>query len=188
VSTLWLPRNVHDRAPKVGREHIQGTREWEALVLSMMHQAGGILNVWNDALRDIDRNLRLMQATEGAHAPGVLPGFYHLVRLRDPAEGTFMWVQPLAGPDGEFVTPTDQMLQDLRARDLQNPAAVADRRRADMIAASSKARSRANEDEDRVHYAVDLFKARTRTQVSMNRQTPWAQNHAGTRRPTRGGG
>lgn len=184
MSALWTPR-ARTARPKPSRELREGTREWEAQVLAVMHQEGGILDYWNRELEKIDRNLRLMQAQEGAHVAGVIPGFYHLVRLREG--DTFLMVMPLRNPvNGGFLEPSDAMLRGLRACDLQNHRAVADRRKADEAAERAKERASARQDEELRDEAVERWDAATRTQISMNRDTPWSQNNSPAARRARG--
>lgn len=156
------------------------------MVLSMMHATGGVLDHWNRELRKIDRNMRLMQATPQANAPGVLPGFYHLVRLRDNVEGTFMWVQPLRGPNGEFIEPTIAMLDALRASDLQNARAVYDRHRADERRERERENALIRADEDRIDEGVERLHAATRTQILTSTDVPWTQNNSPASRRDRG--
>lgn len=163
-----------------------GTRQWEQNVLSQMHTVGGVLDHWNVELGKIDRNLRLMQASENADAPGVIAGFYHLVRLRDSAENTFMMVQPLRGLNDEFIEPTNAMLEGLRQADLQNDAVLCDRRQAKARIDAAGERLREQAHTDRLAHAIELFKAKTRTQTLMSPDVPYAQNAAGMKRPTRG--
>lgn len=187
MAALWTPPSARTyRAPKVSREHWDGMLAWEAQVLACMHREGGILDHWNRELEPIDPLLRLMQANVSARATGVVPGFYHLVRLRDPARASFMMVAPLMGPRGEFAEPSDAMLRGLRAADLQNQRAVADRARRDAEAERDRAGDERRDDDDRRAEISQRLDAIMRTQVSMNRDTPWAQNAAGTKRPTRG--
>jgi hypothetical protein len=181
MSRLWVP-TARAHRPKVSREHEEGTKEWEAAVLSMMHQEGGIIDHWNPVLAKIDPKLRLMQATALAEEAGVLPGYYHLVRLN---EGAPMWVQALTGPSGEFIEPTDAMLRGLRAADLQNPTVVRDRQRTDEVAARRKKRDEANEDEDRVQDTIEHWDAVSRTQIPMSPEIAWTQNWSATARRAR---
>ncbi len=185
-TALWTPSTARRADPKVARPLIDRTRAWEENVLSQMQDTGGIMDHWNPELKKIDRNLRLMHASEHADVAGVIPGFYHLIRLRDPAENTFMMVQPLRGPDDEFIEPSSAMLQGLRACDLQNDRVLADIRKQNARATASAERAKANEHEERQAEGIERFKAVSRTQVLMSPDVPWAQNHAGTKRPTRG--
>lgn len=188
MTALWLPPSSRTyRAPKVSREHWEQMLAWEAQVQAAMHWEGGILDQWNPELRKLDPFLCLAQAGPGARVAGVLPGLYHLVRRRDPATATFMMVTPLH-VDGKFVEPSDAMLRGLRAADLQNPRAVQDRMRRDIEASRSAANEERRDDEDRRDQLRDGLNAITRTQVNMSPDIPWAQNFAGSKRPTRGKG
>lgn len=184
MSGLYLPSTAF-REPKVSREHLAGTRQWEARVKGMMHTTGPILDHWQPVLADIDPLLRLWRAHENAHAAGVLPGYYHLVRLN---EGAPMWLMPLMGPQHEFVEPTDAMLRGLRRADLQNPRVLRDRALAARREETAKERAEARDDEDRLAEAWQRVQAIRRTQVLMSPDIPWAQNAAGQKRPTRSKG
>lgn len=183
ASGLWLPPSAQ---PKVSRELRENTREWEHALLSMMHQEGGILDHWNRELKQIDPNLRLMQAMENAVVPGVIAGFYHLVRLRDPAKPDMLMVVPLRGPNDEFVEPTDYMLEALRMSDLQNEAAVRARERHDLQAEAARLRAIAREEDARRDEGLERFLAATRTQVLMSPDVAWTQNNSAAARRARG--
>lgn len=155
-------------------------------MLSMMHQTGGILDHWNPELEKIDRNMRLMQASPGAVCAGVKAGYYHLIRLRDPAEGTFMWVQPLMGPSGEFVEPNSTMLNALREADLQNARVVADRRRADERRAREQEHDAEAALDARLEEGMARYKAATRTQILTSLDVPYSQNNSSTAKRARG--
>lgn len=186
ASALWTPPSARTyRAPKVSREHWEAMLAWEAQVQAAMHWEGGILDHWNRELRDLDPFLCLAQARILARVTGVLPGFYHLVRKRDPATATFMMLTPLQ-VGGKFAEPSEAMLRGLRAADLQNPRAVADRLERDRLAARADANSEKRDDEDRVEEMIGRYDAITRTQVNMSTDIPWAQNQKGMKRPTRG--
>ncbi len=155
-------------------------------MLSQMQDTGGIMDHWNPELEKIDRNLRLMHASEHADVAGVIPGFYHLIRLRDPAENTFMMVQPLRGPDDEFVEPSSAMLDGLRACDLQNDRVLADIRKQNARATASKERAQAAEDVSRLEEGMERYKAVSRTHVLMSPDVPWTQTNSPTARRARG--
>lgn len=184
--TLWTPSTARRAAPKVAQPTIDRTRAWEQNVLGQMHATGGVMDHWNPELQKIDRNLFLMQASEHADVAGVIPGFYHLIRLRDSAENTFMMVQPLRGPNDEFVEPSSAMLDALRACDLQNDRVLADIRKQNARTTASAERAKANDDEDRLAEGMERFKAVTRTQVLMSPDVPWSQNNSANARRARG--
>ncbi len=173
AEVLWTPASAR-RDPRVTPEAAAAVRDWESQVLSMMWQEGGILDHWNRELKLIDPFLRLMQAMPMAYTPGVRPGYYHLVRLRDEAVSSMLWVQPLTGPAGEFVEPTSQMLDILRSHDLQSVAAARARHEADQRAEESKLRAEQRDKEDRIDEMTERFKAATRAHVSMT-DVNWTQ-------------
>ena len=172
ASPLWTPptrTDPHKRPAQVSDEHASIVRQWESAVLSMMHQTGGILDYWNEELKKIDRNLRLMQAMPLASAAGVKAGYYHLVRLRDPVEGTFMMVQPLHDAEGNFVEPTSEMLNVLRWADLQSDQVVRARQENDRRAAEAAERAQRNDDEARLDQGVEVYKHLVNTQISVSK-------------------
>lgn len=168
--SLWVP-------PKVERELQEKTLEHKAELKSMFRFDGGILDVWNAELKKVDPYLRLAQAREKAHAPGVKPGYYHLWRDNP---GAPPWVEPLTGPQGDFVEPNSAMLNVLRASDLQNARVVADMRRRELEAERAAEKAKQAQHEERVEDAVGRIQSLTQTRVSMNDQ-PWSQNVAGKR-------
>lgn len=151
-----------------------------------MHTEGGVLDHWNRALKDIDPNLRLMQAQERAKCAGVMAGFYHLVRLRDPAKPDHLLVVPLRGPNNEFVEPTSQMLEALRACDLQNERVQRDRDAAFLREEASRLRAQQREEECRRDEGVERFLAASRTQVLLSPDVAWSQNNSPAARRARG--
>lgn len=183
-NVLWVPPSAWQyREPRVSREHTDEALRHQAQVLDAMHKAGGILDDWNRELRDIDPDLRLMQAKLGTDVADVTPGFYHLVRLnRRPPP----WVQAITGPDGGFVEPNSALLNMLRAADLQSKRAVADRIRHDERKRVDAERQREREAEQLRDESHDRANAAWRTQVLVSPDVAWAQNWQGSRRPTRG--
>ena len=189
MSRLWTPPSANLPAPetKASAGHVEQTREWEQQVLAAMHQEGGILDHWNTVLKDIDPNLRLMQAGERVNVAGVLAGFYHLVRLRDPAKQEMLYVCPLRDPvTGGFVEPTDQMLDALRLCDLQNEQAQRAREEATLREQAAALRAQQREEACRIEEGVERFLAASRTQVLMSRDVAWSQNNSAAARRDRG--
>lgn len=185
MPALWVPPSARRRDPPVRREHREGTRQWEATVKQMMRWGGPVIDHWNPELARIDPLLRLALASENASAAGVRPGFYHLVRLNENAP---MWVQPITGPNREFMEPSSAMLDALRMCDLQNTQVVIARQREDELAAKRREREQQAESDDRAREMFERLKAVSRTQILMSPDVRWAQNVTGQRRPTRGRG
>jgi hypothetical protein len=166
---LWVP-------PKVARDLREETLEHNASTLNMFDMFGPHYDKWNRELKKLDPFLRLGKAKEKASAVGVVPGYYHLIRINP---GAPLWTMPLHDSQGRFVEPTSRMLDQLRENDMQNMRVVRDRRKAieDKERAGEKAK------QDRRDYlnekAEEHYAARFKTRVSMNRDTPWSQNVAG---------
>lgn len=135
---------------------------------------------WNPVVQQADSRLRLGRGRPQAWHPAVpvKAGFFHWVFDGESAPVT---VVPITTPGGEFKEPDSSLLDVLRANDLQNPAVfraiIARHARAEDDAA---AREQA-EHEDRVERMTDRLRLLTNATVSMNRDTPWHQNHAGKR-------
>jgi hypothetical protein len=75
----------------------------------------------------------------------------------------------------------------LAEADLWNERANRDRARIKREAEEAKRRREEQERRDRDAEVLERWKAVSRAQVSMNRDVPWSQNHAG-RRGVRDGG
>ena len=169
MTEIWVP-------PDVSRELRDGTREHNASLGNMFRFTDPVCAAWNPVLFEIDPLLKLGKALDGAFAPGVLPGFYHLVRMIPDAP---WWVQPLTGPSGEFAEPTSAMLDMLRANDLQNARARMDRELAQERARREQEAQVERDREERHQEIEERVAALTRTQVSMNPDAPWGQNARG---------
>src|SRR6266540_4567367 len=107
---LWVP-------PKVHRELREETAAHNAATLGMFDFHGPVFDEWNDDLKKLDPYLRLGKAKEHADAIGVIPGFFHLVRINPNAP---LWTMPLHDEQMRFIEPSSRMLQVLRERDMQN--------------------------------------------------------------------
>lgn len=170
-SSLWVP-------PAVSRELRESTEQHRAEVIAQAIR-DATLAEWTRRLKQLDPYLELIKAKDDATAPGMIPGYYHVLRHNPGAPPSLL---PVTGPDGEFVEPTEQLLDMLRAGDLQNERAMEDRRRKDEEQARRREAERQRDTEDRQAEILERWKAATQTSVSMNRDTPWAQNAAGLKR------
>lgn len=172
MGKLWVPPSVSQALRDTTAQH---NRE----LLDMFQLNGSVQSRWNPELARLDPLLKLGKAKDGADDPQVRPGFWHLIRLNELAP---FWVQPLTDARGGFVEPTSQMLEMLRLSDLQNSRAVKARRAEDERLMRERNAARAREDEVRNDELRERVAAVTRTQVSMNPDTPWTQNAAGAKR------
>ena len=166
---MWVP-------PRVAQELREQTQAHNTAVQGMFDF--DIAAEWNQELRKIDPLLRIAKAKERAHAPGVVPGYYHLVRINP---GAPLWVQPLHDQNGQYVEPSSAMLNWLRGADLQNPVAVRDRQKLDKAAEKAAERTAALEHEQRVDTMMDRWKAASQVRIPFNTDSRWSQNVAGLR-------
>jgi hypothetical protein len=90
-------------------------------------------------------------------------------------------VSSFSGPNDEFVEPGAWVFDMLRAHDWQNVDVMRDRKRAEEQAARAAEKRRDDELERMNEEVLETYLAGTRTQVSMNRDTPWGQNARGAR-------
>lgn len=172
------------RAPDVTREQLdvraKFTAELEQSVRSEMGRIKEVFDRFNYDLEQIDPRLQLVRAAPQV-APGspLKAGFYHLIRDNDNAPPSVITIE---GPTGEFVEPSSALFDKLRENDLWNPE-VMDRfrKRQDRIDQAAE-KQKIREREERQDEIMERWAAATRTSVSMNRDTPWAQNAAGARR------
>jgi hypothetical protein len=90
-------------------------------------------------------------------------------------------VSSFAGPNDELVEPGSWVFDWLRENDWQNPDVLRDRKRAQEAAERAKAK-REQDDHDRMTADIlERYLAGSRAFVSMNRDSPWTQSHAGRR-------
>ncbi len=169
-SSMWLP-------PAVSHELREKTREHNAAALHMFDLNYGIMDKWNRELRKIDPLLRLGKAKEKADAVGVVPGYYHLIRINP---GAPIWTVPLHDGTGGFVEPSSAMLDMLRASDLQNAAVQRDKKAQEEREAESQRRAEDLRHEQRVDHMMDGVKAIVRPGVTMS-DVKWS-NRAGGKR------
>lgn len=188
MSQLWVPDHIKPRRdPKVSKQHAEGTRAWEQQVLSCMHMTGPVQDHWNPELQKIDPNMRLAQAYDRAECVGVMPGFWHFMRLRNPARHEMLMIVPLRNPvDNGFIEPSSAMLEALRMCDLQNDRAVEARIINDRRAAASAERAKENEVEERRDEGRERYLAASRTQILTSTDVPWSQNNSPAARRDRG--
>lgn len=146
--------------------------------IQMMIAVESTMAHWNPELARIDPDLSLIRAKHGAQAPGLKPGFWHLMRSTPGAPINLI---PLEGPGGEFREPGSWMFDMIRSSDLWDGRVTRDRERKLAAAEDAKRRARLAEREARQGEILERWQAASRAQVSMNRDTPWSQSHAGKR-------
>lgn len=164
---LWVP-------PRVERELAEQSRH-HAYTVVARSRIDSVCETFNRELRDIDPYLemRFFDENGASEVTGAVPNRYHLIRRPPVGPPTLIAIH---GPDGGYMEPNSSIFQKLREGDLWNSDAVHDRRRSAEAAERAAARQRARENEERQEILRDAYNAAFRTQVSMNRDTPWTQN------------
>ena len=181
MTRMWTP-------PTVSRELRQATMLREAMAAEGLKQER---EKWvDDFNRDLDRiwqGMRLVWCPDPAPveavAMGAKPGRWGI--LMPSQTGGPASVKPIVGPDECFVDPSmnaSMIFDTLRRSDMWNSEVRADRRRAEREAERAAEKRKQEEREERTQDILERYLAGTRTQVSMNRDTPWAQNAAGYNR------
>lgn len=110
---------------------------------------------------------------------GARPGFWHVGRGNPTAPQSLL---PITGPHGEYVEPSSGVFDMLRASDLWNDEVRRDQRRREQQLADAKQRREERERREFDEECLERWNAVSRTQVSMSRDRPWAQNSQGLKR------
>lgn len=174
---LYLP-------PGVTREMLAKREEREASAFE-----GGVFasddrcREFTKLLKHIDPHLSMVFCKEPAPleavACGARPGRYNLVRETPGSPVTFI---PVISQDGGYAEPTSQIFELLKSMDWQDPRVQRDRRLEDQRLEDAKVKAEREEMRRMNEEVYEDFVARTRTQVSMNRDTAWGQNAAGAKK------
>lgn len=168
--------------PRVARELLDERMQFIQALIRACHK-DAICNEWDRELQRLDERLEMLKAPEHQVVGMPLePGFYHLIRWNEGAPPS---VTPVRGEHGEFRVPDSGLLEKLKGLDLQNARVVAEHKLQQARAQISHERGKLNRREARRGDMLERWHAVSRTQVSMNTDTPWAQNAAGAVR-TRG--
>jgi hypothetical protein len=173
MSRIFVP-------PRVVRELAQESRQWAADLDKVCH-TDQTCEEWTRELQGLDSRLRMVRAPDRpVLGLPLYPGCYHVIRDNDYGAPPSV-VTPVRGPDGGFIEPPGRLLDALKEMDLQNSRVVAAMQARVAAAEAQQEREKANRHERKVDEIAERWDAATRTQVSMNPDTPWAQNAAGLR-------
>jgi hypothetical protein len=175
---LWTP-------PTVSRELRDETsqREGEAFK-GLIDENWKWVQDFNRDLENVWPGMRLLWCPDPAPVEavtmGARPGRWGI--LMPSQTGGPGSVKPILGPDGEFVDPSlnaSAIFDQLRAGDWWNPQVRRDRERAKEAARVASEKRKQQERDEMTEDIMERYLAVSRAQVSMSRDTPWAQNQAG---------
>ncbi len=174
MSRLFLP-------PRVSRELVEQRQVRDADIV-LRSRTDGVCEEFTREFRKMDPYLSMIFIGDDAGVQGAVPNRYHISRRSPDAPATLI---SITGPNGEFVEPGSAIFAKLAEGDLWSARSRRERERAVEEAERARDRKRARETEARREELKERLDAAFRTQVSLNRDTPWAQNMAGAKR-TRG--
>lgn len=182
MANIFLP-------PRVSQELLneRAAREAKAMQAIQTQDDQAWVDDFNRELKRIDDHLQLVWCPDPAPidavAAGATPGRFHVARHNPGAPISLMVIET---PDGEFRQPDSAVFEQLRKADLWSSTNAQERKRIKRDLELARERRETHEREERAAQALEMWKAVSRTQVSMNRSVPWTQNHAGGRRRGQG--
>ena len=179
MSSMWVPPTVtaelHEETARREAQAIQGLVDesrWKWV---------------RDFNRDLERvwpGMRLVWCPDPAPLDAVVmgakPGRWGI--LMPSQTGGPGSVKPLLGEGDSFVEPGAWVFDMLREQDWWNPEVRRERARAQREAEQAAERRKAEERRQRDEEVMERFLAVSRAFVSMDRSTPWTQNHQGSKR------
>lgn len=137
---------------------------------------------FNRELKRMDPYLEMIFIGDDAMVQGAVPNRYHLSRKSPDAPATLI---AITDEHGGFVEPGSAIFAKLAEGDLWSARSRRERQRAVEEAERARDRKKAREDEARRGELLERYNAAFRTQVSMNRSTPWTQNNSANARRAR---
>lgn len=175
MSLLWTPQSAAVRESRA-----QADAERQAFAEYMR----GLLpetRRMNKELRRIDPYLELVFVGDRApdDDPAVVPGRWHVVRHNPGAPDTWMAV---VGENNAYAEPTSRIFDKLAEENMWNASHLERKRKREARRAAERERDKERLRASSAEEFNEHLAAATRTQVSMNTDVPWAQNHEGTKR------
>lgn len=169
---FWVP-------PKVAHELREETRAYQAS-LDLVCTTDRTCDEWDRELRRLDPYLKMRKAPDRPVLGMPLhAGCYHLIRDNPGAPPS---VTPILSDEGGFRMPPGSLLEKLKSLDLQDGRVVQERRLFVEMEAKRQEKEKLDRREERQAHALDRWRAVSQASVSMNRDTPWAQNFEGTKK------
>lgn len=141
----------------------------------------GIYKWFEQELKQIDSRLSLQRARTDVSEPGLVPGYWHV--MRDNSEfGAPNSVYPIMDHEGGFLEPSSAVLEHLRRNDLQRRGALDDLRKMEEKVRQDMARAKERLHEDKITEMADRIKAYDSPGVSLAKTGQGWSYRAGARR------
>lgn len=144
----------------------------------MLESGSAVTDEWNRVLHQIDPDLRLVKAKENAHAPGLTPGFWHVLRKNSIGAPTLICHHR----EGEYADPDSSLLESLRRNDLWNDRTKRERERSMDELDRQESRRKAREQDERNDEIRERWHAASNPGVSFTGQGGGWRYRAGSPR------
>ena len=126
---------------------------------------------WNRELKRIDERLELVRAHDGAKAPGLKPGYYHVLRHNPGGPPSLIAVED---EHGNFKEPDSSLFNKLREWDCWDDRVMRDREKRQRQFDEARDRRKKREREEMAEEIIDRYKAQTPGVSFSNRGKGWS--------------
>lgn len=168
MADLWLPSS---------RELQARVAQQEALLKQMLSDHSR-MEEWNRELKQIDERLELVRAQPNAQAPGLKPGFWHVLRH---VPGGPPFLMPVEDEDGNFKEPDSSLFNRLKEWDCWDDRVMRDREKRQRKLEEAADKRKRTERREMAEEIIDRYKAANSPGISFARTGPWTYR-AGARR------
>jgi hypothetical protein len=176
MTNLILPSHV---ASALAYERAR--EEFKATLFETGQRMAAIAREYNALLARIDPKLQLIYWDSDRPDMPLRKGYWYVIRDNPGAPPTWMEVNINGAP----CEPNSRLFDKLAEGDLWNTDLIRRSLRAQRERLAQAQADRLRVDEERMEHIHELTLAATRTQVSMNRDTPWTQNNSANSRRAR---
>lgn len=145
---MWLPDSSRDDAAE------------DQAAISEMTMIDETIQHFTAELKSIDPDLELVKASNHASLPGLVPGYWHILRKGMPTT-----ILTLDGPNGEFREPGSWMYDWLLEQDMWNDRTQAMRAEQRQKAERAVERQKQRERQDRIQEFNERLASKNRTQI-----------------------
>jgi hypothetical protein len=117
---------------------------------------------WNKILQDIDPHIQLVRAQDDANAPGLKPGFWHVLRNAPGSPPSIIVHQ---GPNGEYREPDSGLLEELRRDDMWSSRSLKERKEKQKAARRAQEREEKREKDERIDEIIERYHQANTTSI-----------------------